>query len=68
MNVSGFLNTHVLARGLSLGRHSEMMSAACTHLEAKASKKGKTSLLDNSTVATYNSEEWLPRAKPLAKS
>ena len=34
----------------------------------KVSKKGKTFLPDHSTAATYSSEEWEPRVKPLAKS
>ena len=37
------------------------------HLEAKASKKGKTSLPDNSAAATNSSSEWEHRDKPLAK-
>ena len=36
--------------------------------EAKGSNKGRTLLLDCSTTATYISDEWLPRDKPLAKS
>ena len=39
-----------------------------TRLEDEASKKGKASLLDDSTAATDNSSEWSPRVKPLAKS
>ena len=35
--------------------------------EAEGSKKGRTLPLDHSTTAAYNDEEWLPRAKPLAK-
>ena len=35
---------------------------------AEGSKKGRTLLPDNSTTATYNDDEWLPRDKPLAKS
>ena len=36
--------------------------------EAKGSKKGRTIPPDHSMTATYSEEEWLPRAKPLAKS
>ena len=36
--------------------------------EAEGSKKGRTLLLDCSTVAAFSDEEWLPRDKPLAKS
>ena len=36
--------------------------------EAEGSKKGRTLPLDHSTTAAYSDEEWLPRAKPLAKS
>ena len=41
---------------------------ASTHLEAEASKKGKTSLPDSSAAATDSSWEWEPWDKPLAKS
>ena len=36
--------------------------------EAKGSKKGRTLLLDCSTTAAEGEDEWLLRAKPLAKS
>ena len=36
--------------------------------EAEGSKKGRTLPPDHSTTAAYSEEEWLPRAKPLAKS
>ena len=36
--------------------------------EAEGSKSGRTLPLDHSTTAAYSEEEWLPRAKPLAKS
>ena len=36
--------------------------------EAKGSKKGRTLPSDHSTTAAYSEEEWLPMAKPLAKS
>ena len=36
--------------------------------EAEGSKKGRTLLLDYSTTAADGEEEWLLRAKPLAKS
>ena len=36
--------------------------------EAEGSKKGRTLLLDCSTTATDGEDEWLLRAKPLAKS
>ena len=39
---------------------------ASTHGGAKASKKGKTSLPDNSAADTNSGGEWEPRAKPLA--
>ena len=35
--------------------------------EDRTPKKGKTSRPDYSTTAAYIDEEWLPRAKPLAK-
>ena len=35
MNVSGFLSTHDLARGLSLGRHSELLSVSNVELSAR---------------------------------
>ena len=35
--------------------------------EAEGSKKGRTLPTDHSTTAAYSEEEWLPRAKPLAK-
>ena len=41
---------------------------ASTHGEAEASKKGKTSLSDNSAAATNSNKEWVPRVKPLAGS
>lgn len=46
----------------------EKKRKATPHGEAEASKKGKTFLPANSTAATRSGEEWLPRAKPLAKS
>ena len=36
--------------------------------EAEGSKKGRTLLLDYSTMAAYGGDEWLPRYKPLVKS
>ena len=36
--------------------------------EAEGSKKGRTLPPDHSITAAYSKEEWLPRAKPLAKS
>ena len=36
--------------------------------EAEGSKKGRTLLPDSSTTATEGEDEWLLRAKPLAKS
>ena len=36
--------------------------------EAEGSKKGRTLLPDYSTTAAYGEDEWLLRAKPLAKS
>ena len=36
--------------------------------EAKGSKKGRTLLPDSSTTAAEGEDEWLLRAKPLAKS
>ena len=36
--------------------------------EAEGSKKGRTLLPDCSTTATDGEDEWLLRAKPLAKS
>ena len=36
--------------------------------EAEGSKKGRTLLLDCSTTAADGEDEWLLRAKPLAKS
>ena len=36
--------------------------------KAEGSKKGRTLLSDCSTTATDNEDEWLLRAKPLAKS
>ena len=36
--------------------------------EAEGSKKGRTLLLDCSTTASDGEDEWLLRAKPLAKS
>ena len=36
--------------------------------EAEGSKKGRTLLPDYSTTAADNEDEWLLRAKPLAKS
>ena len=36
--------------------------------EAEGSRKGRTLPPDQSTIATYSDEEWLPRDKPLAKS
>ena len=36
--------------------------------EAEVSKKGRTLPPDHSTTAAYSEEEWLPRAKLLAKS
>ena len=36
--------------------------------EAEGSKKGRTLLPDSSTTAAEGEDEWLPRAKPLAKS
>ena len=41
---------------------------ASTHGEAKASKKGKTSLPYNYVGATKSGGEWEPRVKPLANS
>ena len=42
--------------------------AASMHLEAKASKKGKISLSDDSESDTEAIPEWHPRPKPLAES
>ena len=36
--------------------------------EAEGSKKGRTLLPDSSTTAAEGKDEWLLRAKPLAKS
>ena len=41
---------------------------ASTTGEAEGSKKGRTLLLDYSTTAVDGEDEWLLRAKPLAKS
>ena len=39
-----------------------------TTVEAEGSKKGRTLLPDSSTTAAEGEDEWLLRAKPLAKS
>ena len=40
----------------------------CPDRGAEGSKKGRTLLPDYSTTATEGKDEWLLRAKPLAKS
>ena len=59
------------------GKHEEMppprtgeekKRKAAPQGEARTPKKGKASLPDHSTTATYGEEEWLPRGKPLARS
>ena len=46
----------------------EKKRKAAPSREAEGSKRGRTLPPDHSTTAAYSEEEWLPRAKPLAKS
>ena len=46
----------------------EKKRKAAPSREFEGSKKGRTLPSNNSTTAAYNEDEWLPRAKPLAKS
>ena len=52
----------------SHGDGEEKNRKATPQGEARTPKKGRTSLLDYSTMAAYSKEEWLPRGKLLAKS